>query len=196
MHCLFASGPELITIPTPTGAIRNRYRVNAVEVLKGPTPPLPQPGWEFHRIEAATPTAASSPVQFQGETGAAQYTDPKAPYAAANGLPTLPANADPVLAVPIPLRKSPAWHALSFEQRKALLPAHVDVGVPFTKTIHRRLFHSRAFTKDYDFLTYFEFRATDEPAFRQLCQALRDPKRNPEWAYIDRDCEIWLTKLA
>ena len=45
MFCLFASSPELISIPTPPGAIRNRYRVNAVEVLKGPTPPLPQPGW-------------------------------------------------------------------------------------------------------------------------------------------------------
>ena len=196
MHCLFASGPELITIPAPTGAIRNRYRVNAVEVIKGPTPPLPQPGWELHRIEAATPPAASSPVQFQGETGAAQYTDPNAPYAAANGLAALPADANPVLAVIIPLRKTAAWYALNQDQRKALIPAHVDVGVPFIKTIHRRLFHSRAFSKDYDFITYFEFRASDETRFRQLCQALRDPKRNPEWTYIDRDFEVWLTKLA
>ncbi len=196
MHCLFASGPELITIPTPTGAIRNRYRVNAVEVIQGPTPPLPQPGWELHRIEAATPTAASAPVQFQGETGTAQYTDPKAPYAAANGLPTIPATTDPVLAVIIPLRKTASWYALTQEQRKAQIPAHVDLGVPYIPTIHRRLFHSRTFTKDYDFLTYFEFRASDEPQFRQLCRALRDPKRNPEWTYIDRDCEIWLTKLA
>lgn len=196
MFCLFASSPELITIPTPPGAIRNRYRVNAVEVLKGPPPPLPQPGWELHRIEAATPTAASTMIRMQGETGTAQYTDPKAPYAAANGLSALPADANPVLAVIIPLRKSPAWHALSFEQRKALLPTHVDAGIPFIPTIHRRLFHCGAFTKDYDFLTYFEFRANDEPAFRQLCRVLRDPKRNPEWAYIDRDCEIWLTRLA
>ena len=196
MHCLFAGGPELITIPAPDGAIRNRYRVNAVEVIQGPPPTLPKPGWDLHRIEAATPMAASAPVLLQGVTGTAQYTDSKAHYAAANGLPALPASSGPVLAVIIPLRKTAAWYALPHDQRKAKIPAHVDLGVPFIPAIHRRLFHSRDYSKDYDFLTYFEFRAADEPQFRQLCQALRDPKRNPEWTYIDRDCEIWLTKLA
>lgn len=196
MHCLFAGGPELVSIPTPSGATRNRYRVNSVEVILGPPPPLPRPGWELHRFEAATPMAAQAPIVFQGVTGTAQYTDPKASYAAANGRPAVPAEIGPVLAVLIPLRKTASWYSLTHEERKALIPAHVDIGVPFIPAIHRRLFHSREHSKDYDFLTYFEFPAADEPQFRQLCQALRNPKRNPEWAYIDRDCEIWLTKLA
>jgi hypothetical protein len=202
MHCLFASGPELITIPTPAGGVRNRYRVNAVEVIKGPTPALPEPGWELHRIEAETPISASSAFQIRGVTGTAQYTDPSAPYAAANGLRALPVTNEPIFAVILPLRKTQAWWDLPFEQRKshfhrdATHPHHTDVGVPYVPKIHRRLFHAREFTRDYDFVTYFEFRAADEPAFRRLCRELRDTKLNPEWNYIDRDFEIWMTKLA
>jgi hypothetical protein len=203
MHCLFAGGPTLISIPTPAGGVRNRYRVNAVEVVQGQRPALPEPGWELHRIEAENPISASAPFQIHGATGSAQYTDPTAPYAAANGLKAIPVTvAEPVLAVILPLRKTQAWWDLPFEQRKAhfhkaaTVPHHTEAGVPYISKIHRRLFHTREFTKEYDFVTYFEFRAADEAAFRKLCRELRDTKINPEWNYIDRDFEIWMTKLA
>lgn len=195
MHCLFASGPQLVTVPAPETAPRNRYRVNAVEVVQGPAPPLPQPGWEMLRVEAEGPLSANAPFLMRGVTGTAQYTDPKAHYAAANGAKPLAVGPEPVLAVILPLRKTATWWALPFDQRKGYFPAHVDIGVPYIPHVHRRLFHAREFTKDYDFVTYFEFRAADEAAFRRLCRELRDLKRNPEWGYIDRDFEIWMTKL-
>jgi hypothetical protein len=60
------------------------------------------------------------------------------------------------------------------------------------------LYHSRYLPEasNYDFLTYFEFRDADAPAFRGLLAELRDVKRNPEWRYVEREFEIWMTKLA
>jgi hypothetical protein len=42
----------------------------------------------------------------------------------------------------------------------------------------------------YDFLTYFECADRDEPIFHQVCDALRDIKRNPEWRFV-REGPTW-----
>ena len=116
MFCLFASGPEPVIIPVPPGGVRNRYRVDAVEVIKGPAPPLPKTGWELQRVEAETEVSASAPVLIQGKTGTAQYTDPKAPYAAANGLQNYPLfSTDSFLAK---LKSDPEYIALMAEMAK------------------------------------------------------------------------------
>jgi hypothetical protein len=31
--------------------------------------------------------------------------------------------------------------------------------------------------------------------FQNLLAQLRDPQLNPEWAYVDRQVEIWMTKV-
>ncbi len=43
---------------------------------------------------------------------------------------------------------------------------------------------------EYDFLTYFECADRDVPTFHQVCAALRDVKRNPEWRFV-REGPTW-----
>ncbi|HEU0122088.1 MAG TPA: chlorite dismutase family protein [Bryobacteraceae bacterium] len=196
MYTLFADVPEPDNLRVP---VRGRYRVDTVHILRGPAPAPPSSRSFLFRIEAPEPLSLPSAVQLGGTAGAAQYTDPAAPTAAANGLGPLPA---PCRAVLIPLRKSKSWWDLDASSRRAYFhaspthPNHTDVAAPYIKQIHRRLFHARGTTPDYDFLTYFEFLPQDESAFRKLLAALRDVRRNPEWNYIDREWEIWMTKLS
>jgi hypothetical protein len=42
----------------------------------------------------------------------------------------------------------------------------------------------------YDFLTYFECADEAIPVFHQVCAALRDAKRNPEWRFV-REGPTW-----
>ena len=42
----------------------------------------------------------------------------------------------------------------------------------------------------YDFVSYFECSDADVPMFHQVCAALRDVKRNPEWRFV-REGPIW-----
>ena len=42
----------------------------------------------------------------------------------------------------------------------------------------------------YDFLTYFECADADVPTFHQVCAALRDVQRNPEWKFV-REGPLW-----
>jgi hypothetical protein len=42
----------------------------------------------------------------------------------------------------------------------------------------------------YDFITYFECADADVPTFHKVCEALRDPARNPEWRFV-REGPTW-----
>jgi hypothetical protein len=43
---------------------------------------------------------------------------------------------------------------------------------------------------EYDFITYFECSDAGVPVFHQVCAALRDVKRNPEWQFV-REGPTW-----
>jgi len=201
MFCQFVSGPAPLTIPLPPGAVATRYRVDRVRTVTGDAGPLPVPGWDLWRIDSEEPFAAEGLVRVAGQTGPPVYTSPDAPTAAANGLGALGMD-QPVRAVLIPIRKNADWWQVSEEGRRthfhpsATRPGHTRIGEPYIGKIHRRLFHSRAFTREYDFLTYFEFRVGDEEAFVQLVNELRDVSVNPEWSYVDREWEIWMRKIG
>ena len=64
--------------------------------------------------------------------------------------------------------------------------------------VYRKLYHTRyaVETTDHDFLTYFEFDREHTPAFTELLAKLRDPATNPEWKFVDREYEVWLTKTG
>jgi hypothetical protein len=42
----------------------------------------------------------------------------------------------------------------------------------------------------YDFGSYFECADPDVPAFHDMCAALRDVRKNPEWAFV-REGPTW-----
>jgi hypothetical protein len=70
------------------------------------------------------------------------------------------------------------------------------IGLAYAGRVFRKLYHSRYLKArlSYDFLTYFEFQERDTEAFKALLTELRDPTGNPEWAYVDFEFEIWMTK--
>ncbi|MBC8056223.1 MAG: chlorite dismutase [Rhizobiales bacterium] len=96
----------------------------------------------------------------------------------------------------IPIRKSPAWWALTQDERRAVFEAqsaHIGIGLRYLPAVARRLHHCRDLGPDepFDFLTWFEFAPADEAAFDELLAMLR---ATPEWNYVDREVEIRLER--
>src|SRR5207249_7080274 len=102
----------------------------------------------------------------------------------------------------IPIAKSDAWWALAQDERDHYFrrtpdrPGHVEIGTRYAPSIFRRLYQARFQPgSEWDFLTYFEVREEDVGAFRSLLAGLRDPAVNPEWGFVERETEIWMTRL-
>jgi chlorite dismutase len=94
----------------------------------------------------------------------------------------------------IPITKSPAWWALSQDERRAIFEdrsAHTATGLRYLPAIARRLHHCRDLGEPFDFLTWFEFAPADTAAFDDLLGALRATE---EWRYVDREVDIRLVR--
>ncbi len=186
------------------------YRVKEIVPIRGEAPNLKQ-GWSVVRIETPVPpslseelSSGSSVIQFFGVTQHLHYTS----YAQRQELdrrsiPELEPS-DHTAAVLIPIRKSQEWWRLSQDQRQAYFQktdtheGHTAVGLRYADQIFRKLYHSRYLgaVLKYDFLTYFEFMDVYKRNFRTLLSELRDTKDNPEWAFVDSEFEIWMTKIG
>ncbi|MFG6428645.1 chlorite dismutase family protein [Roseateles sp. LYH14W] len=96
----------------------------------------------------------------------------------------------------IPIRKTAAWWALTQDERRAVFEAqshHTEIGLRYLPAIARRLHHCRDLgeAEPFDFLTWFEFAPEHTSAFDDLLAALR---ASPEWAYVDREVEVRLSR--
>ncbi len=96
----------------------------------------------------------------------------------------------------IPIRKSAAWWALTQDARREIFEAqsrHIAIGLQYLPAVARRLHHCRDLgeAEPFDFLTWFEYAPTEAAAFEELVRALR---ASPEWAYVDRECDIRLVR--
>lgn len=172
------------------------YELEHVEAVRGPLAGDIEVGRRLWRLEAAGRLPAAD-APFIGATMHLLYTD-----AATRGeLARISSPESGPVAVLIPIRKSAEWWALAREERQALLMegaphGHLAIGQRYATRIYRRLYHARYLPgSEWDFLTYFEFPADTTSAFRELLAALRDVERNPEWAYVDREVELWMTRL-
>ena len=104
----------------------------------------------------------------------------------------------------LPLSKTPAWWAKDWMERHTyFLPRYhagrmvsqghalaAAAGVP---CLMRRTYDHEtqpAPAGAYDFVTYFECADADVPTFHEVCAALRDVKRNPEWEFV-REGPCW-----
>ncbi len=107
-------------------------------------------------------------------------------------------------AVLIPIGKSQDWWQLAQDRRQAHFQTneeyqgHTAIGIRYVDRVFRKLYHSRYTSPltPYDFLTYFEFNSAHQDAFERLLSELRDTARNPEWAYVKLEYEIWMTKIG
>jgi hypothetical protein len=185
---------EASAAPSPTTKV-DRYRVDSVRAVCGPSLPGIALGAKLVRLESTLELPAGGGdlvgvTQHLGYTRAAERAD----LATAS-----PPGSDAVCVV-IPITKSEAWWQLAFDERDALFrgaarPGHVDLGLPYARTLLRKLYHGRPVPgAGWDFVTYFEFTPERRADFEALLAGLRDPERNPEWAYVERETEIWLSR--
>ena len=132
--------------------------------------------------------------RLRGATGAQRYTtraEMQALGARQEGLGRPAATC----AALIPIRKTEQWWALAQDERRAIVEEdsrHIAIGLGFLPAIARRLHHCRELGEPFDFLTWFEFAREDAPAFDDLLARLR---ATAEWAYVDREIDIRLTRV-
>jgi hypothetical protein len=98
----------------------------------------------------------------------------------------------------IPIRKSAAWWAMTQDERRAVFEAqsrHIAIGLDYLPAVARRLHHCRDLEapQPFDFLTWFEYAPADAAAFEALVDALR---ASPEWAFVDREVDLRLSRDA
>jgi chlorite dismutase len=92
----------------------------------------------------------------------------------------------------IPIKKSPAWWALSQDERREIVEErshHIAIGLKYLPAVARRLHHSRDLGEPFDFLTWFEFAPADEAGFDELVAMLRATE---EWTFVEREVDIRL----
>jgi hypothetical protein len=181
------------------------YRVDKIEGIRGEAGVSVKPGSTLVRVEtrAKLPVTGEKAARLllQGVPQHLEYMT-RAQRDKLSSRPEFPPSKDTV-AVVIPIRKSDAWWALAHDERGVHFQqtegkkGHTAIGTSYVDRIHRKLYHTRyaVETRDHDFITYFEFNRAHTDDFKRLLAALRDTARNPEWKYVDREYEIWMTKL-
>ena len=105
----------------------------------------------------------------------------------------------------VPLRKTAEWWRKDWMERHTyFLPRYDDAGTmrsqghalaaaPGIACLLRRTYKAPtepAAGGDFDFITYFECADAEVPVFHDVCDALRDVTRNPEWAFV-REGPTW-----
>jgi Chlorite dismutase len=189
------------------GQHQTSYRVEKVVSVRGEPGVKIAPDSVIVRLDVASRlhgTAGAKPaLLFQGVPQHLEYTTQvQRDELNRRSRAELPPSKDTV-AVVIPIRKSAAWWALALDQRHAHFQkmdgkvGHTAIGAGYVDRIYRKLYHSRysVETTDYDFITYFEFQRVHATDFTDLLAKLRDPQLNPEWNFVDREYEIWMTKV-
>jgi hypothetical protein len=98
----------------------------------------------------------------------------------------------------IPITKTAAWWALTQDERERFFSAppqaahdHTAIGMHYLPAIARQLLHGRDLGEPFDFLTWFEFAASDAPAFDELLARLRATE---EWSYVEREVEVRVSR--
>jgi hypothetical protein len=105
----------------------------------------------------------------------------------------------------VPMSKTPDWWRKDWMERHTyFLPRYDDAGRMINEghalateagiaCLLRRTYKSEAqpaLAGQYDFLTYFECADEAIPTFHQVCAALRDLNKNPEWQFV-REGPTW-----
>ena len=171
------------------------YDVDRIHAVRGQLPGGIEVGQRLWRVEAAGRLPVPN-APFIGATTHVVYID----SSTRNELASISASESGPVAVLIPIRKTAEWWALASEQRQAFVMqgapnGHLAIGRRYAARIHRRLYQARYLPgSEWDFLTYFEFRPEEASAFTDLLAELRDVDINPEWSFVDREVELWLTR--
>jgi hypothetical protein len=189
----------------------NHYIIKEVIPVIGEAPPTLMQNKSILRIETSVPFSEeilsygdSAITQFHGIRQHLHYTSEAQRQELSKDARPEVEPSDHTTAVLIPIAKSEEWWKLPQDQRQAYFqktdthPGHTAIGLKYVNRIFRKLYHSRYLNAalGYDFLTYFEFEDIYENDFKTLLAELRDISNNPEWAYVNLEYEIWMTKTG
>ena len=148
---------------------------------------------------ANTPRILTRVVRPMSYTGTAMYNFAYAHRVLQQPGPVMPN------AFLIPLSKTQAWWEKDWMERhtyflprydeagRRLTDGHAQVAAAGIACIMRRFYTTAAqpaHRGEYDFVTYFECADEDVARFCDVCAALRDVTRNPEWRFV-REGPTW-----
>lgn len=92
----------------------------------------------------------------------------------------------------IAVRKSPAWWAMTHDERRAVIEERPPVvGLDELPAIARRLHHAHELSEPFDLLTWFEYAPDDQDAFDELVGRRRETE---EWAFVEREVDVRVTR--
>ncbi len=94
----------------------------------------------------------------------------------------------------LPIKKTQAWWDLTQDERRDIFEdqsKHIEANMKYLPNIARQLYHSRDLGEEFDFLTWFEYRAEDSDMFDEMIQAFRE---TVEWKYVQREIDFRLLK--
>jgi hypothetical protein len=204
----FFAAPDKASVEGLSGGRKQSltlYRVDKIVPIRDEASVNIRPGSTLVRVETAAKLPATgnkgAELLLHGVPQHLQYMT-RAQRDKLSSRPEFPPSQDTV-AVVIPIRKSAAWWAFAHDERSVHFQqgkgkkGHTTIGASYVDRIHRKLYHTRyaVETRDHDFITYFEFDRAHTDDFKRLLTALRDTEQNPEWKYVDREYEIWMTKM-
>ena len=188
-HATASSLPRLFTF---VGADHGPWAVRSVRTLMGDALP-PAPCLQVVAGGALPPPGAA--WALAGITSNERYVERHEKVALVGAQAGL-GRAEATRAALIPIRKSPAWWALSQDERRAVFESqshHIAVGMRYLPAVARRLHHCRDLgtAEPFDFLTWFDYAPEHESAFDDLLAVLRS---SAEWAYVEREIDIRLVR--
>lgn len=157
-----------------------------LDIIHSPAPSSPAP-------QAAPGAAPGSAWSLRGFTSNGRYTS-RAEQARLEAVQAPLGRPEATRAALIPIRKSPAWWAMTQDERRAIFEErsrHIADTMRFLPAISRRLHHSRDLGEPFDFLTWFEFAPEHAAAFDELVALLRATE---EWRFVDREVDIRLAR--
>lgn len=187
---LAKSAPMNDRVYTFTGGESGQWIVSEIRTVIGP-PVEAVPFLDVRQADVRD-LAEGARWLMRGVTSNQRYTNRAEQVALAAVQPPL-GRPEATRAALIPITKTPAWWALSQDERREIFEArssHIAVGMRYLPAIARRLHHCRDLGEPFDFLTWFEFAPSDEAAFDELVSALRSTE---EWKYVEREVDIRLS---
>lgn len=185
-----SSQPRLFTF---VGSDRGAWAVRSARTLVGD--PLPLAPFLSVLAGAADPSTAAIAWTLTGITSNERYVERHEKVALVGAQASL-GRAEATHAALIPIRKTPAWWALTQDERRAVFEEqshHIAVGLRYLPAVARRLHHCRDLgpNEPFDFVTWFDYAPEHESAFDDMLAAMRSA---PEWSYVDREVDIRLVR--
>lgn len=179
------AGPSLVP-STFVGGATGPWQVERITAVRGESLPV------VERVEVLVGDVLEDGAwRLRGVTSHVRYLErhEKTPLDAVT--PPL-ARTEATYAVLIPIRKSPAWWAMTQDERREVFEAkshHIAGSMKYLPRIARRLYHSRDLGEPFDFITWFELAPEHASAFDELVGMLRATE---EWTFVEREVELRL----